>query len=147
MTKLSTTNEGEFKTFSIWLATAIRIAVILLLVLTTLTLLAGIAKSGSELLHSLRKPLESILQNTLLDAVFILALLEISLTLLGYLRDGKVQARYIVDTVLIIMLNEIVSMWFKHPKLQYAIGLSIIVLSLAAIRIALVCLTPSREED
>jgi uncharacterized membrane protein (DUF373 family) len=144
--KRAVTHEKYFERFSIWFATAIRVMVILLLVITVLALGVGIVKAGTGLFHSLRQPLDTILQNVLLDAVFILALVEISLTLLDYLREGRVQARYIVDTVLIIMLNEIVSMWFKHPKLQYAIALSIIVATLAGVRIALVRLTPGHEE-
>jgi len=135
-----------FERLSAWFATAIRVMVNLLLAVTTLTMLVGIVKSGSELLRSLRQPIDAILQSVLLDTVFILVLLEISLTLLSYLKNGRVQARYIVDTVLIIMLNEIVSMWFKHPKLQYAIALSVIVATLAAARIALVRLTPDQED-
>jgi len=78
----------------------------------------------------------------LLDTVFIVALVEIAITVLGYLKDGRVHVRYIVDTILIIMLNEIVTLWFTHPKLQDMIGISIIVLTLALIRVSVTKFAP-----
>ncbi len=82
----------------------------------------------------------------LLDVVFIVALLEITITILGYLKEGRVHVRYIVDTVLIIMLNEIVSMWFKEPKLTYSVSLAVMVATLAAVRITVTRYAP-KEGD
>jgi len=118
-------------------ATLIKGVLTLLLAVAMAALAIGMVKAGLDLFHSIHKPLETILQQVLLDTVFIVALVEIMITVISYLDDGKVHVRYIVDTILIIMLNEIVSMWFKHPELKDAIGLSIIVATLAAIRVSL----------
>lgn len=144
--KLIVNHQPLFERLTVWYATAVRLALNLLLVILTVALLIGIVKSGIDLYHSVREPLEVILQSLLLDAVFILALTEIIITTLGYLKDGRVHVRYIVDTVLIIMLNEIVSMWFKHPNLQDAIGLSVIVATLAAVRISVTRFAPQRRD-
>lgn len=124
---------------------AIRLVLNVLMVIVTLAVVVGIIKAGAELVHAIGKPLEVLLQDVLLDTVFILALLEITITILGYLKDGHVHVRYIVDTVLVIMLNEIVSMWFSHPSLSYAIGLSVIVAVLAAVRFSFVRFSPSKD--
>ena len=144
--KLDVKHNKLFERISVWHATGIRMVLNLLLIITVLAIFVGVVKSGVDLWEGLRQPLDVILQNMLLDIVFIVALVEISITILGYLQEGKVHVRYIVDTVLIIMLNEIVSMWFKHPKLDYAISLSVIVATLAAVRIAVTRFAPKKEE-
>ncbi|HWT55988.1 MAG TPA: phosphate-starvation-inducible PsiE family protein [Candidatus Microsaccharimonas sp.] len=135
--RLNAHREDTFDGLAVWFATAIKAILTLLLVITTVALCIGMVKAGLDVYHSIHKPLETILQEVLLDTVFIVALVEIMMTVIAYLDDGKVHVRYIVDTILIIMLNEIVSMWFKHPELTNAIALSIIVATLGAIRIAL----------
>lgn len=137
-------HEPIFDRLADWFGLGIRLILNVLIVIVTLALVVGIFKAGSELVHAFNQPLERILQNVLLDAVFILALLEITITILAYLRDGRVEVRYIVDTILIIMLNEIVTMWFKYPSLSNAIALSIIIAVLTAIRI---CLTKFNKTD
>jgi uncharacterized membrane protein (DUF373 family) len=140
--KLIVTHERLFTRLSVWFATCVRLVLNLLLAITLAALVVGIGKAGIDLFHAINKPLQTILQDVLLDTVFILALIEIIITLLGYLKDGRVHVRYIVDTVLIIMLNEMVSMWFRHPELTEAIGLSVIVLTLAIVRIGVTKFSP-----
>lgn len=143
--QLVTRNEKWLLRITAFFSVILRIVLNALLVLLTLALIIGVAKSGYDLLNSLKEPLDAVLQRVLLDTVFIVALLEISITILGYLKDGRVHVRYIVDTILIIMLNEVVALWFKHPKLQDMIGISIVVLVLAVIRISVTRFAPKNE--
>jgi len=140
--KLLAKNPEMFLKATVIFSTFIRLALNALLVLICIALLVGIYKAGIDLYQSLGKPLETLLQKMLLDTVFIVALVEIAITVLGYLKDGRVHVRYIVDTILIIMLNEIVTLWFTHPKLQDMIGISIIVLTLALIRVSVTRFAP-----
>lgn len=146
MMKLIVTHQKLFEHLTIWFATTIRLVLNLLLVIAVMALIVGIAKSGVDLFHAIDQPLNVILQDVLLDTVFILAIVEVTITLLGYLKDGRVHVRYIVDTILIIMLNEIVSMWFRHPTLQYSISLSVIVLALALVRISVTKFAPKHDD-
>lgn len=136
-----------FERLSIIFSTLIRAVLNILLVIILIALLVGTYKSGYDLFTSLDQPLETLLQRILLDVVFILALVEVSITVLGYLKDGHVHVRYIVDTVLIIMLNEVVSLWFKHPNLQTAIGISIIILTLGGVRVLVTRLAPQPHQN
>ena len=144
--KLIVNHERFFERLTIWASTLIRFALNLLLIVPVCALLVGIGKSGIDLFHTLHQPLDVILQNVLLDTVFILAVVEITITLLGYLKDGRVHVRYIVDTILIIMLNEIVSMWFRHPKLENAISLSVIIVALALVRVSVTKFSPRHDD-
>lgn len=134
--------ERYFGQSSTFFATIIRLALNALLVIITLALIVGVVKAGYDLATSLSRPLEEILQQMLLDIVFIVALVELTLTVLGYLKDGYVHVRYIIDTILIIMLNEVVTLWFKGASLHEAIGISLVLLVLAIVRITAVKVSP-----
>jgi uncharacterized membrane protein (DUF373 family) len=71
----------------------------------------------------------------LLDVVLIVAAIEIALMISAYLREGTVQVRFILDTVIIILASEFIAVWFKHLPLVTAAGLSLSVLTLTAVRI------------
>lgn len=145
MVKLISKNDDALVRITVFFSLLLRIVLNALLILLTLALVIGVAKSGYDLLTSLRNPLDQVLQKVLLDTVFIVALLEISITILGYLKDGRVHVRYIVDTILIIMLNEIVVLWFRHPKLTDMIGIAIIVSVLTMIRVAVTRYAPKDD--
>lgn len=136
--KLHTKNPEFFASISTYFSTVIRLFLNILLIFILFALLVGICKSGYDLVKALSRPLEELLQQMLLDVVFIVALVEISITILGYLKDGYVHVRYIVDTILIIMLNEVVSLWFKHPSIQEAGGIAILIGTLGLIRLSVV---------
>ena len=145
--KLIVKSPELFERLSIVFSTLIRVVLNMLLIIIVIALLVGTYKSGYDLITSLHDPLETLLQRILLDVVFILALVEVSITVLGYLKDGHVHVRYIVDTVLIIMLNEVVSLWFKHPNLQTAIGISIVIIALGTVRVLVTRLAPPPPEN
>lgn len=117
--KLQSKKDGLFVEISAYVSTVIRILINILLVVILCALIFGVFKAGYDLFTHLGNPVEVLLPDILVDTVFIVALVEISLLLLGYLKDGHVHVRYIVDTILIIMLNEFVVLWFdKHDTMQ-----------------------------
>ncbi len=143
--KLAVRHDKLFRESSIYASTAIRLLLNILLVIIVIGLTVGVFKTGYDVFSSFNKPLEQLLQKLLLDTVFIVALVEITITILGYLRDGRVHVRYIIDTILIVMLNEIITIWFKDPDLEKAIGISIIIAVLSLARIGAVKYSPANE--
>lgn len=135
-----------FFELTVYFSTAIRFLLNVLLLITFAALAVGTWKAGIDLYHGINKPLEFILQHMLLDIIFIVALVEISITILGYLKDGSVHVRYIVDTILIIMLNEVVNVWFNHPRFSEVAGLALIIATLTAVRIMVIQFAP-KEQD
>jgi uncharacterized membrane protein (DUF373 family) len=144
MMELRVRYQKMFDRIAVFFGTAIRFMLNALVIIISIALVAGVVKSGLDLFNSIHKPLETVLQQMLLDVVFIVALVEITTTILGYLKDGFVHVRYIVDTILIIMLNEVVSIWYKGASLQEAIGISIIIATLAVVRVSTVVWGQSR---
>lgn len=140
--KLTTPYERFFEKLSTFFSTTIRLLLNVLLIIIVAGLALGVYKAGVDVFGAINKPLEDLLQSLLLDTIFIVAMVEITITILSYLRDGYVHVRYIVDTILIVMLNEVVTIWLKDPSLEKAAGISIILAVLAAIRVSVVKFAP-----
>jgi uncharacterized membrane protein (DUF373 family) len=132
-----------FSAISVYIGTFIRIVINILLILICVALVFGVFKAGYDLFTSLGAPVEKLLPQLLVDTVFIVALVEISLLLIAYLKEGYVHVRYIVDTILIIMLNEFVVVWFDHPTIERMLGLSAIVAVLVLTRVLVIRVSPS----
>jgi len=81
------------------------------------------------------------LNQLLLNVLNLLAVIEVLKTCLGYLKDGRVHVTYIVDTVLIVMLTEVLSFWYKGDYSHYFALISILV-TLIAIRVLAIRYSP-----
>jgi uncharacterized membrane protein (DUF373 family) len=132
-----------FSAISVYIGTFIRIIINILLILICFALVFGVFKAGYDLFTNIGTPVDKLLPQLLVDTVFIVALVEISLLLISYLKEGYVHVRYIVDTILIIMLNEFVVVWFDHPTLEKMAGLSLIVAVLLLARFTVVRYSPA----
>ncbi len=117
--------------------------VLSLLILTLLVaLLGGVAKTFYELHLLLTLPVAAALRHVIVDTLILLAVVEVLRTTLTYLSEGRVKVTYIVDTILVVMLTEIISEWFQgaEPGRWYLLGG--ILATLAAIRIVAVLFSP-----
>ncbi|MBK5281562.1 MAG: phosphate-starvation-inducible PsiE family protein [Nitrospiraceae bacterium] len=87
-----------------------------ILSLLTLTILLGLAggvvKTFLDLRLLLSADLDIALRHIIVDALTLLAVVEVLKTTLTYCSDGRVRVTFIVDTVLVVMLTEIISRWF-----------------------------------
>ena len=104
----------------------------------------GIGKMAFDLRILIDGTIEDGLRHVLLNALSLFAVIEVVRTGLSYLRDGRVRVRYVVDTVLIVMLNEVIALWFKGDTFSY-IPLMAILLTLGILRIIAVRFSPSDE--
>lgn len=76
----------------------------------------GIIKTAFDLRLLFEKNVEVSLRQALINTLVIFALIELLRTALNYLQEGRVRVTFIIDTVLIIMLNEVMSFWFQGVK-------------------------------
>ena len=122
-------------------------AVLSLLILTILVALGGgviVTFLGLELLFS--ESLEIALRQLILNTLMLLAIVEVLKTTLTYFSEGRVKVTFIVDTILVVMLTEVISQWFKEAHLlQWAI-LGGILIALALIRIIAVRWSPTKSD-
>jgi uncharacterized membrane protein (DUF373 family) len=86
-----------------------------LLILTILLGLAGgVVKTFLDLRLLLSADVEVALRQVLVDTLTLLAVVEVLKTTLAYCSEGRVRVTFIIDTVLVVMLTEVISRW-SHP--------------------------------
>ena len=122
--------------------------VLSMLILTILTALAGgvfVTFVGLGKLFS--EPLEVVLRGLIVNTLILLAIVEVLKTTLTYFSEGRVKVTFIVDTILVVMLTEVISQWFKEAHLlQWGI-LGGILLALATVRIVAVRWSPAKTHE
>lgn len=119
----------------------IRFLASLLIFVVLIGFLGGIVKTFFDLKLLLSQSLEVALQQMLVNVLNLLAVIEVLKTALSYLTDGRVRVTYIVDTVLIVMLNEIIVFWFKGDHTMF-VPLVAVLATLIAIRILAIKFSP-----
>lgn len=76
-----------------------------------------------------------IAEHTVVNSLIILALLEVIRTLRAYLELGRVRVTFILDTVIVVLITELMGLWFKeYTPEQVLLSLGVIV-TLVALRI------------
>jgi uncharacterized membrane protein (DUF373 family) len=122
-------------------------AVLSLLIITILTGLAGgVLRIFFHLEAIVTDPLEQVFRQLIVDTLIILAIVEVFKTTVTYFSEGRVKVTFIVDTILVVMLTEVISMWFREASPERWTILGGILLSLAAMRIVAVRWSPTRSE-
>jgi|SRR3989344_5511802 len=114
----------------------------LLIIVLLIGFFGGIAKTFWDLRLIIDRPVIEALRQLILNVLILLAVIEVVRTVLGYLSDGRVRVTFIVDTVIIVMLMEVISSWFKGVNLETWIILMITILTLIMIRILAIRFSP-----
>jgi uncharacterized membrane protein (DUF373 family) len=82
----------------------------------------------------------------LVDMLTVLAVVEILRTALAYFTEGRVKVTYIIDTVMVTVLTEVMAFWHREMAWQQLAMVIALVLSLACIRIIAVRFSPRRVQ-
>ena len=118
-----------------------------ILSLLTLTILIGLAggviKTFIDLRLLLSADVEVALRQLLVDTLTLLAVVEVLKTTLAYCSDGRVRVTFIIDTVLVVMLTEVISRWFTSGDWQQFAILGGILLMLGLLRIVAIRYSPA----
>ena len=118
-----------------------------ILSLLTLTILLGLAggvvKTFLDLRLLLSADVEVALRHVLVDTLTLLAVVEVLKTTLAYCSDGRVRVTFIIDTVLVVMLTEVISRWFTDGEWHQFAILGGILITLGLMRIVAVRFSPA----
>jgi uncharacterized membrane protein (DUF373 family) len=118
--------------------------VLSLLILTILlALTGGVIKTFMDIGLMLYAPVEVGLRQIIIDTLILLAVVEVFKTTVTYFSEGRVKVTFIVDTILVVMLTEIISLWFKEADHMRLLLLGAIVLTLGAVRVVAVRCSPA----
>ena len=112
-----------------------------------LAVLAGTAWTIYDLRLIFMHGLHDAFKTILIDMLIVLALVEILRTALAYLSEGRVKVTYIIDTVIVVVLTEAMSFWYREMDWDRLGMVITLVLSLACIRIVAVRFSPRRIRD
>jgi uncharacterized membrane protein (DUF373 family) len=114
------------------------------LILTILLGLAGgVVKTFLDLRLLLSANVELAIRQVLVDTLTLLAVVEVLKTTLAYCSDGRVRVTFIIDTVLVVMLTEVISRWFTGNEWHQFAILGGILLVLGLLRIVAIRYSPA----
>jgi len=118
--------------------------VLSLVILTLLTALTGGAlKTFWDLRLLVDHSAEVVLRQIIVNTLILLAIVEVFKTTVTYFREGRVKVTFIVDTILVVMLTEVISQWFKGGDWQALTVLCGILLVLGIVRVMAVRWSPT----
>jgi len=124
----------------------IKVVLSLLIITILLGLTGGVFRVFLNLQTLLSHPIEQALRHLIVETLIILAIVEVFKTTLTYFSEGRVKVTFIVDTILVVMLTEIISKWFTKADLSEWMILGGILLVLGIIRIVAVQWSPTKTE-
>jgi uncharacterized membrane protein (DUF373 family) len=119
----------------------------LLMGVILLALSAGVLKTAWDLHLFWAEDLEVAVRRIIIDILILLAVVEVFRTLLAYFTEGRVKVTFIVDTVLVVMLTEVISLWFKGGGWGMFGSISLLLLTLGMMRIITVRYSPILKID
>jgi uncharacterized membrane protein (DUF373 family) len=129
-----------------WWIKGIKFVLSFLILTILLALTGGVIKTLLDLTLLLHNPVEVALRQIIIDTLIVLAVVEVFKTTLTYFSEGRVKVTFIVDTILVVMLTEVISEWFKGVHVEQFVVLGVILLALAAIRVLAVRFSPTYGE-
>jgi uncharacterized membrane protein (DUF373 family) len=124
-----------------------RVALSMLIVAILLAILAGIGCTFYDMRLVFQQSFHAAFKTILVDMLTVLAIVEVLRTALAYFTEGRVKVTYIIDTVIVTVLTEVMAFWYKEMGWQEVAMTISLVLSLACIRIIAVRFSPRRYRD
>jgi uncharacterized membrane protein (DUF373 family) len=116
----------------------------LLMVTLLLGLTGGVIKTFLALRLLLTADIDVALRHVIVNTLTLLAVVEVLKTTLAYFSEGRVRVTFIVDTVLVVMLTEVISQWFTGGEWQKLTLLAVILITLGLIRVVAVRFSPAQ---
>jgi uncharacterized membrane protein (DUF373 family) len=112
-----------------------------------LAILAGTGRTLYDLRLVLGGEFHATFKTILVDMLSVLALVEVLRTALAYFTEGRVKVTYIIDTVLVTVLTEVMAFWYREMEWEELGMLLALVVSLACVRIVAVRFSPRRVRE
>lgn len=125
-----------------------RVMLSMLIVAILLAILGGIVWTFYDLRLIFLHDFHGAFRTILIDVLTVMAIVEVLRTALAYFSEGRVKVTYIIDTVMVTVLTEVMAFWYNEMSWQKLAMMISLVLSLALVRIIAVRFSPRscREE-
>jgi uncharacterized membrane protein (DUF373 family) len=119
----------------------------LLIIAILLAILAGVLYAFYDLRLIFRIDFLGACKSIMVDMLTVLALVEVLRTALAYFSEGRVKVTYIIDTVIVTVLTEVMAFWYKDMEWEKLAMVIALVLSLAFVRIIAVRFSPPKLRE
>jgi uncharacterized membrane protein (DUF373 family) len=110
-------------------------------------ILAGVLYTWYDIRLIFRMDFLGAFKSLLVDILTVLALVEVLRTALAYFSEGRVKVTYIIDTVIVTVLTEVMAFWYKEMEWEEIAMVIALVLSLACVRIIAVRFSPRKVRE
>jgi uncharacterized membrane protein (DUF373 family) len=110
-------------------------------------ILAGVICTWYDVRLIFRMDFLGAFKTILVDILTVLALVEVLRTALAYFSEGRVKVTYIIDTVIVTVLTEVMAFWYKEMEWEEIAMVIALVLSLACVRIIAVRFSPRKVRE
>lgn len=141
-----TLNPWQFLTDTFY-PSLIRFLTGMLIVALCLWMLAGVTHILANLREGFATGWATMAEQVIIKTLIMLALLEVIRTLQAYLKLGRVRVTFILDTALVVLIGELMGLWFKeYSPEKVLLGLGVIV-TLVALRIVTARFPPETAGD
>lgn len=125
-----------------WHISAIKLIVGILMLALYSWIGAGILNLILSLLDILKSGWTHVAERIIVDIVLILALLELIRILQSYLALGRVKVTFILDVALVVLIGELIGLWYKEYTLL-EVGIHIVAITiLTLLRIVSIRFSP-----
>ena len=130
-----------------WHSKVIGAIVGLIMIALYLWLLSGIAMLLFKLYEAVLSGWLSGAEGMIKDTVIMLATLELIRTLQSYLLIGRVKVTFILDVALVVLIGELISLWYrKYEVTEVLLGIFVVAI-LVALRIITTKYSPDSESE
>lgn len=124
-----------------------RLLLSLLIIAILAAIFIGTGYSFYDLRLVTRMEFHQFFKTILVDMLTVLAMVEVLRTALAYFYEGRVKVTYIIDTVIVTILTEVMAFWYREMPWQQIAMVIALVLSLAGVRIVAVRFSPRRARE
>ncbi len=144
---LSTTDWHPEVEISTIFVKGIKIVLSLLIAAILLALFGGLVKTVIDLSLLFSSAIDVALRKIILDVLILLAVVEIFRTTLAYFTEGRIKVTFIIDTILVVMLTEAMTLWFNEMEYGKLWAVLILIGTLGIMRILTIKYSPSCKEQ
>ena len=127
--------------------TSARVLLSFLIMAIFCAILAGIGYTFYDLRLVLQLEFHYFFKTIIVDMLTVLAMVEVLRTALAYFTEGRVKVTYIIDTVIVTVLTEVMAFWYREMEWEQIAMVIALVLSLAGVRIIAVRFSPRRIRE
>lgn len=126
---------------------AVKVILSIIIIFLLATMLLMVLKSILMFKDLWELNVQEISKIVIINVLMVLALLEVFITTLTYFSEGRVRVTFIIDTVLVVVLTEVMAFWFKDVEYQKLVMVIALVLTLIVARILAIKFSPAKEEQ